>query len=133
MVDRFIARFGQDQIAVIHSKLSIGERFDAWNKIVQGKVKIVIGARSAIFAPIKNLGVIREGGIADLIIVDVDNIHNLPNGEYDLALVYSTQAQDVDTVIVDGKILMKDKQLLTIDEEMVKYKIKEVRNKLKIS
>ena len=53
MVDRFIARFGQDQIAVIHSKLSIGERFDAWNKIVQGKVKIVIGARSAIFAPIK--------------------------------------------------------------------------------
>ncbi len=58
MVDRFIARFGQEKIAVLHSKLSIGERYDAWNRIVQGKVSIVIGARSAIFAPVKNIGVI---------------------------------------------------------------------------
>ena len=57
MVNRFLARFGE-QIAVLHSKLSIGERFDEWQKIKNEKVKIVIGARSAIFAPIKNLGVI---------------------------------------------------------------------------
>ena len=57
MVDRFLARFGQ-QIAVLHSKLSIGERFDQWNKIKDGKAKIIIGARSAIFAPAVNLGLI---------------------------------------------------------------------------
>ena len=51
MVNRFLARFGES-IAVLHSKLSIGERFDEWQKIKNGEVKIVIGARSAIFAPV---------------------------------------------------------------------------------
>lgn len=57
-VDRFIARFGKENIAVLHSKLSIGERYDQWNKIKKGEAKIIIGARSAIFAPIQNLGLI---------------------------------------------------------------------------
>ena len=57
-VDRFIARFGEEKIAVLHSKLSIGERYDQWQKIKSGKAKIIIGARSAIFAPVKNLGII---------------------------------------------------------------------------
>ena len=57
MVDRFLARFGEN-IAVLHSKLSIGERYDEWQKIVKGEAKIVIGARSAIFAPVKKLGII---------------------------------------------------------------------------
>ncbi len=58
MIDRFIARFNQDEIAVLHSKLSIGERYDEWNKIKEGKAKIIIGARSAIFAPTENIGII---------------------------------------------------------------------------
>ena len=58
MVDRFISRFGQEDIAVLHSKLSVGERYDQWKKIKKGECKIVIGARSAIFAPINNLGLI---------------------------------------------------------------------------
>ena len=58
MIDRFIARFGKEKIAVLHSKLSIGERHDEWNKIKENKAKIVIGARSAIFAPIQNIGII---------------------------------------------------------------------------
>ena len=57
MVDRFLARFGEC-IAVLHSKLSTGERYDQWNNIKTGKAKIVIGARSAIFAPVENLGII---------------------------------------------------------------------------
>ena len=57
MVDRFLARFGEC-IAVLHSKLSIGERYDEWQKILENRAKIVIGARSAIFAPLKNLGII---------------------------------------------------------------------------
>ena len=58
MLDRFISRFGKDEIAVLHSKLSIGERHDEWKKIKEGKIKIVIGARSAIFAPLENLGLV---------------------------------------------------------------------------
>ena len=57
MVDRFIARFG-DCIAVLHSKLSVGERYDEWNRIYNNEAKIVIGARSAIFAPVEDLGII---------------------------------------------------------------------------
>ena len=57
-VDRFISRFGNNRIAILHSKLSIGERYDEWKKIYNGEASIVIGARSAMFAPIKNLGII---------------------------------------------------------------------------
>lgn len=57
-VNRFIARFGKENIAVLHSKLSIGERYDEWHKINEGRAKIVIGARSAVFAPVKDLGLI---------------------------------------------------------------------------
>ena len=56
-IDRFLARFGKN-IAVLHSKLSQGERFDEWMKIKNGEAQIVVGARSAIFAPVINLGLI---------------------------------------------------------------------------
>lgn len=56
-IERFQRRFGQD-IAVLHSKLNISERYDQWNLIKKKKVKIVVGARSAIFAPFENLGII---------------------------------------------------------------------------
>ncbi|MED0680164.1 primosomal protein N' [Aneurinibacillus thermoaerophilus] len=57
MVNRFKGRFGS-QVAVMHSRLSQGERYDEWRKIRRGEVKVVIGARSAIFAPFQNLGLI---------------------------------------------------------------------------
>ena len=58
MLDRFISRFGKEEIAILHSKLSIGERHDEWERIQEKKARIVIGARSAIFAPIENIGII---------------------------------------------------------------------------
>lgn len=54
---RFKACF-KESVAILHSALSDGERFDEWRKINDGEVKVVIGARSAIFAPLKNIGVI---------------------------------------------------------------------------
>jgi primosomal protein N' (replication factor Y) len=57
MVERFKGRFG-DAVAVMHSRLSQGERFDEWRKISMKQVKVVIGARSAVFAPFTNLGLI---------------------------------------------------------------------------
>ncbi|MFA6713925.1 MAG: primosomal protein N' [Victivallaceae bacterium] len=56
-VQRFRARFG-DLVSVLHSRLTEGERFDEWSKINDGLVKIVVGARSALFAPFRKLGLI---------------------------------------------------------------------------
>ena len=57
MVGRFRARFG-DRLALLHSALSPGERFDEWERIRRGDADIVVGARSAVFAPVRDLGVI---------------------------------------------------------------------------
>ena len=57
MISRFISRFG-DTVAVLHSGLSDGEKYDEWRRIKEGKAKVAVGARSAIFAPFSNLGMI---------------------------------------------------------------------------
>lgn len=57
IVDRFVTKFGSD-IAILHSGLNEYEKYDEYRKILSGKVKIVVGARSAIFAPLKNIGII---------------------------------------------------------------------------
>jgi primosomal protein N' (replication factor Y) len=56
-VDRFRARFGEE-IAILHSHLSEGERHDEWHRIHEGRASIVVGARSALFAPVRRLGLI---------------------------------------------------------------------------
>ncbi|HPY31801.1 MAG TPA: primosomal protein N' [Verrucomicrobiota bacterium] len=75
-VERFKARFssgrGRTLVAVLHSHLSAGERHDEWHKIRQGRARIVIGARSAIFAPVEPLG---------LIIVDEEHEHSYKQEE----------------------------------------------------
>ena len=75
-VERFKARFSsgplQTLVAVLHSHLSAGERHDEWHKIRQGRAKIVIGARSAIFAPVEPLG---------LVIVDEEHEHSYKQEE----------------------------------------------------
>lgn len=58
VTDRFIARFGKENIAVLHSKLTARERFDEWMRIRRGEASIVIGARLAVFAPLENIGMI---------------------------------------------------------------------------
>ena len=57
MIEQFSNRFG-NQIAALHSALSEGEKYDEWRRIARGEANIVIGARSAIFAPLKNIGII---------------------------------------------------------------------------
>jgi primosomal protein N' len=75
-VERFKARFSsgklQTLVAVLHSHLSAGERHDEWHKIRQGRARIVIGARSAIFAPVEPLG---------LIVVDEEHEHTYKQEE----------------------------------------------------
>lgn len=57
MTSRFISRFGS-QVAIMHSGLSDGEKFDEWRKMKSNQAKVVVGARSAIFSPLKNIGAI---------------------------------------------------------------------------
>ena len=57
MMRRFAACFG-DQVALLHSALRMTERYDQWKRIRRGEVRVVLGTRSAIFAPLKNVGLI---------------------------------------------------------------------------
>ncbi|MDR2131741.1 MAG: primosomal protein N' [Clostridiales Family XIII bacterium] len=57
-IGRFVARFGAENVAALHSKLSAGERYDEWMRIKRGDARIVIGARSAVFAPAGDIGLI---------------------------------------------------------------------------
>jgi primosomal protein N' (replication factor Y) len=99
-VERFKARFShgplQTQVAVLHSHLSAGERHDEWHKIRQGRARIVIGARSAIFAPVEPLG---------LIIVDEEHEHSYKQEEtprYHARDVAVVRGQMEDAVVVLG-------------------------------
>ncbi|HOB99478.1 MAG TPA: primosomal protein N' [Verrucomicrobiota bacterium] len=99
-VERFKARFCsgrlQTLVAVLHSHLSAGERHDEWHKIRQGRARIVIGARSAIFAPVEPLG---------LIIVDEEHEHSYKQEEaprYHARDVAVVRAQREGAVVVLG-------------------------------
>lgn len=88
MIERFKTRF-KDKIAILHHRLSDGERFDGWHKIRSGEAKIVLGARSAIFSPVPNLG---------LIIVDEEHEHTYKQSEE----MPCYQARDL--AVVRGKL-----------------------------
>src|SRR3990172_2605489 len=57
ITSRFYNNFG-NEVSVLHSRMSLGERYDSWRKILNGKSRVVIGARSALFAPLENIGLI---------------------------------------------------------------------------
>lgn len=94
MIERFFGRF-KGRVAVIHSKLSRGERYDAWRKIKNSEVDIVVGARSAVFAPFENL---------KLIIVDEehDNSYRFHNAlRYDTIEIAKKRME-----LLNGKVLL---------------------------
>lgn len=94
-IDRFVGRFG-DNVAILHSRLSQGERFDQWRMIKEGKVKIAVGARSAIFAPFKHLG---------LIVIDEEHestYKSSQNPKYDTIEVASKRGELEDALLVLG-------------------------------
>lgn len=69
----------------------------------------------------KDSGVIKEGYKADIIILDLNKPHFYPRHNLISHLVYSASSADVDTVIVDGKVLMEKRELKTLDEERIKF------------
>ncbi len=67
------------------------------------------------------LGPIEKGKKADIILIDIDKPHFYPLNDAVSSMVYCAQGSDVDTVIIDGKVVMEDRKLTAIDEELVKY------------
>src|SRR5699024_2726618 len=129
-IDRFVGRFG-DNVAILHSRLSQGERFDQWRMIKEGKVKIVIGARSAVFAPFSNLG---------LIIIDEEHestYKSSQNPKYDTVEVASKRIDMDDGILVLGtatpsietynKALNRDIKLLELAERVNKKEMPEIQ------
>lgn len=89
ITSRFFNSFG-DEVTVLHSRMSPGERFDSWQRIFKGKSSVVIGARSALFAPLKNIG---------LIVIDEE--HDASYKQADMIPKYNAR----DSAIIMGSIV----------------------------
>ncbi|MBN1624419.1 MAG: amidohydrolase [Clostridia bacterium] len=87
-------------------------------------------ANGAATIGFEDSGRLYEGMNADIILIDTNSAHNTPMLNPVNALVYSTKGSDVDTVIVNGRILMQSKELKTIDEEKLRYTIKKIADML---
>lgn len=94
---RLIRRFNPDEIAIWHSSISEGEKFDVWNKLRDNKIRIIIGARSAIFAPLKDIG---------LVIIDEEHENTYkqtsPAPRYDARLVAGKICQIYGASLIKG-------------------------------
>lgn len=88
MTSRVFNNFG-DTVTVIHSRMSAGERYDSWRRVIKGKSKVVIGARSALFAPLRNIG-----------IIVVDEEHDASYKQTDIIPKYNAR----DSAVVLGNI-----------------------------
>lgn len=120
MVERFKGRFGRN-IAVFHSRLSDGERYDEWLRVKQGKVKVAIGARSAIFLPFSKLG---------LIVIDEEHENSYKsdsNPKYNAREIAELKQEERDLIIVLGSATPSvETYYRALNEE---YKLIEVLNR----
>lgn len=92
------------------------------------KMGTVYGAKALDY---QNLGVIEKGYMADIVLYDVSGLHWMPRYNDIASLVYAANSSDTDTVIINGKVVMKDKELLTIDEERLKSEVARVQKVFK--
>ena len=129
MLERLRSRF-EDKVAILHSGLSAGEKFDEWLRIKRGEAQVVIGARSAIFAPVENLG---------LIIIDEEHEQSYiseNNPRYSAHDIAEFRAKYNDAILVKGsatpsiesynKAKSGEYELLTMNERINKKPLPEI-------
>jgi 5-methylthioadenosine/S-adenosylhomocysteine deaminase len=131
--------------AASNNDLNLWEEMDTAAKLHKliSKDPTVINAREALeMATIggaraihqdKEIGSLEAGKRADLIIVGMDSIHQIPLYNVLSQLVYATKATDVETVIINGKVVMQNRRVLTIDERSVRAKAIEYRDRIRRS
>ena len=122
LTHRFQRHFG-DLVTIIHSKMSSGERYDSWRMIIEGKYKIVIGARSAIFAPLKNLG-----------IIVVDEEHEPSYKQFDMNPRYNARDTAIMRAIFSKSAIVLGSATPSIESynnaELGKYKLLELPERI---
>ena len=109
------------------------------HKLISGDPKVLTALQAFEMATIrgaralhleKQIGSIETGKRADLVIIDFDNLNQTPFYNVYSSLVYATKANDVRTVIINGKVVMRDKRLLTLDENAIKKDANAYRQKI---
>ncbi len=111
--------------AILHKGVAMNPQLMKAQDVL--KMGTVNGARAIGF---DDTGILSEGMKADIILVDTDKPHFYPKNDPMAMMVYSAQASDVDTVIVNGKVLMKNRQFTHIDEEKIKFEVDTLSKRL---
>jgi len=131
--------------AASNNDLNLWEEMDTAAKLhkLTSKDPTVINAREALemgtirgaraIHQDKEIGSLEAGKRADLIVVDMDSSHQMPVYNVYSQLVYATKASDVETVIINGRIVMENRRVLTIDERSVRAKANEYRDRIRKS
>ena len=78
----------------------------------------------------KEIGSVEVGKRADLILIDLNGLHTVPRPDPISTIVYAAEASDVETVLIDGRIVMRERQLLTLDEHEVIHSAREYAERL---
>ncbi len=112
--------------ALIHKGVNMNPELVGAEQVL--RMGTVNGAFAAGFG--SETGSLEKGMKADILLLDTDKPHFCPMNNLQSAVVYSAQASDVDSVIIDGNIVMENRQLKTIDEEMVKRKVLEISQRV---
>ena len=77
-----------------------------------------------------DIGSLEEGKRADLVVVGLDALHQTPRYSVYSHLVYATKASDVRTVVIEGRVVMRDRRLLTLNEPLIKQRARAIRERV---
>lgn len=128
--------------AASNNDLSMWEAMDAaakLHKLTTGDPKVVTAEEALALATIggaralhmeSDIGSLEEGKRADIVVVDLDALHQTPRYSVYSHLVYATKAADVRTVVIEGRVVMRDRRLLTLDEPLIKRKARALRERV---
>jgi 5-methylthioadenosine/S-adenosylhomocysteine deaminase len=128
--------------AASNNDLSMWEAMDAaakLHKLTTGDPKVVTAEEALAMATINgaralhmdaDIGSIEAGKRADLVVVDLDALHQTPRYNIYSHLVYATKASDVRTVVIEGRVVMRDRRLLTLDEPLIKRRARAIRERI---
>ncbi len=128
--------------AASNNDLNMWEEMDTaakLHKLISGDQKILPAEEAFEMATIRGaralhidnlIGSIETGKRADLVIVDMDDLHQTPFYNVYSHLVYATKANDVRTVIIDGRVVMLDRRLLTLNEPLIKQRARAIRERV---
>lgn len=128
--------------AASNNDLSMWEAMDAaakLHKLSANDPRVVSAEEALMMATIggaralhmeKEIGSIEVGKRADLVVVDLDALHQTPRYNIYSNLVYATKASDVRTVVIEGRVVMRDRRLLTLDEALIKQRARRFRDQI---